>query len=517
MQPNILVIRLSSLGDIVLTVPVYRNLKAHWPGCRVSVLVKPQYAPVLEGHPCVDEIISFRGLWDCIRLIRGRRFTHCLDLHSNFRSFVIRHLAAIPNTVHYRKDALARRLFVSLGWASPSLTKHTINRYLDSLSVWNVATPDRALRFGDWKASPNGADPELKRILLVQTAFLGDATLTLPMARDIKKLLPDCHLTVLCRADTAEIFHSSSWVDETLQDDKRGAQSGIFGLWRLSQKIRESGFDVAVVPHRSLRSALLVRLAGIPRRIGFSSSAGRFLFTQTLPFTWGMHDLERNLGLLLPLSPTPPQTPTEQKTVYLQPQARKEACRRIAQLLSENGIATNQRLVGFHPGSIWPTKRWPEDRYAALIRQLSSQADIRPILIGGKNDIALAAKITREAQIPILDLTGKTSLSELIALMGRLSLFITNDSGPMHVATACGVPTLAFFGPTTKELGFFPYGPEHRVLEVDLACRPCGLHGAKVCPEGHFLCMRLISVDRAVRTVMGMLNAKTAPLERTPA
>jgi heptosyltransferase-2 len=331
------------------------------------------------------------------------------------------------------------------------------------------------------------------------------------MAREIKRLLPDCHLTVLCRADTAEIFHSSSWVDETLQDDKRGALSGISGLWRLSRAIKSRGFDLAIVPHRSLRSALLVRLAGIPRRIGFSSSAGRFLFTQTLPFTWGMHDLERNLGLLLPLSPAPPQSPSEQETVYLQPQARKEAGRRIAEILSGAGITTDRRLVGFHPGSIWPTKRWPEDRYAALIRRLYSQADIRPILVGGKNDTALAARIIQQAQVPVLDLTGKTSLSELIALMGRLSLFITNDSGPMHVATASGVPTLAFFGPTTKELGFFPYGPEHKVLEVDLACRPCGLHGAKVCPEGHFLCMRLISVDWALRTAIKMLDARTVP------
>ena len=141
--PNILVVRLSSLGDIVLTVPVYKNLKAHWPGCRIAVLVKPQYLPVLEGHPCVDEVIAFRGLLDAVRLIGNRGFSHLLDLHCNFRSFVIRCLSAIPNKARYRKDALARRVFVSLGYASPALTKHTIDRYLESLKVWGVAAPTR--------------------------------------------------------------------------------------------------------------------------------------------------------------------------------------------------------------------------------------------------------------------------------------------------------------------------------------------------------------------------------------
>src|SRR6185436_2647842 len=152
------------------------------------------------------------------------------------------------------------------------------------------------------------------------------------------------------------------------------------------------------------------------------------------------------------------------------------------------------------------TKRWPEDRWAALIRRMSLEAGVQPVIVGGPGDAALAAGIARAAGVPAIDLTGKTSLSELISVMGRLSLFVTNDSGPMHVATASGVPTLAFFGPTTRELGFFPYGEKHKVLEVDLACRPCGLHGSKACPEGHFLCMGLISVDWAYRSAASMLT-----------
>src|SRR5579863_3820605 len=190
MAPNILVIRLSSLGDIVLTVPVYKNLKAQWPDCRISVLVKPQYVPALEGHPCVDEVIAFKGLWSSLSTIRQKQFTHLLDLHANSRSWILSRLSRVPNKARYTKNALARRLFVALGWASPALTKHTIDRYLDSLRKWNVATPNRSLELGDWKAAstPLGRPPE--RVLLLQTAFLGDATLTVPLAQEIKKLLP---------------------------------------------------------------------------------------------------------------------------------------------------------------------------------------------------------------------------------------------------------------------------------------------------------------------------------------
>ena len=120
----------------------------------------------------------------------------------------------------------------------------------------------------------------------------------------------------------------------------------------------------------------------------------------------------------------------------------------------------------------------------------------------------MCARIARESGA--LDWSGQTTVADLKALMSRLSLFVSNDSGPMHLATGSGVPTLAFFGPTTREMGFFPYGPGHRVLEENLPCRPCGLHGGAACPEGHFLCMRLITADRAWAASREMLGARAA-------
>lgn len=506
---NVLVVRLSSLGDVILTAPVYRALKRAWPDCRISVLVKPAFAAALEGNPLIDEVLAYRGLRETLALIARAGFTHLLDLHATGRSLLLRKLARVPETAVYRKDALARRLFVAFGLPLPALQRHTVERYLEALERWGIARDDREngpadVALGEVGAGRASAPSAGARVLLIQSAFLGDTLLTLPLAREIKSKLPSCRLSVLTLASTAELF-KSQWVDEVLVDDKRGAHGGLRGPWKLARQLA-GRFDVAIIPHRSFRSALVARLAAVPRRVGFSSSAGRFLLTDRVPFTWLMHDLERNLALLKPLARGVAVRPDE--SVYLSPDAA--AMELVGRRLREAGVPDDAPLVGVHPGSAWPTKRWPAERFAELCRRLAASG-ARCVLVGGPKDAALCAGIARESAA--LDWAGKTELSELKALMPRLSLFITNDSGPMHLATACGVRTLAFFGPTTRELGFFPYGPGHRVLEADLACRPCGLHGGRECPHGHFLCMRLITTEAAWRAAQDML-ASRAPAAR---
>lgn len=495
MQRNILVIRLSSLGDVALTGPVYKSLKAHWPDCRVSVLVKPAFADVLRGHPGVDEVIPYTGLGAALASIRERGFTHLLDLHGTLRSRLIRLLARVPATAAYRKDALARRLFVFFGVSTPALQRHVAERYLDALSAWGVPPAEAVVSSAHWR----GAAPasQARNVLVVQSAFLGDSFLTVPLLRRLRDLLPGAKLSVLTTPDKIEIF-KGPWVDEVLIDDKRGADRGLGGPWRVAARLKSRGFDLAVIPHRSLRSALTAYLSGIPRRVGFESSAGRFLLTDTVPFTWLMHDLERNLALLLPLGGAP--APDAGESRYLEAPPLPAA---LEAALKDAG----PRLVGVHPGAAWNTKRWLPERYAALCARLREEG-LTPVLIGGAGDKALAAGIARQSGA--LDLTGQTDLNGLKALMGRLQLCVTNDSGPMHLAAAAGVPVVAIFGATTRELGFFPYGPGHRVVEAQLACRPCGLHGGRECPEGHFLCMTLVTVPQVLDACRAALRTEAA-------
>ncbi|HVA65796.1 MAG TPA: lipopolysaccharide heptosyltransferase II [Elusimicrobiota bacterium] len=506
---KILVVRLSSLGDVLLVAPVLRHLKTAWPECSVSVLVKRRFAAALEGSPFADEIIPFDGLRPALQKIRASGFTHLLDLHANLRSALIRRLSGIPEASVYRKDAWARRLFVFFGRRSPRLEKHVLQRYLDALAPWGITARETGVALGDYGAAQAGATGAAQKgaasFLIVQSAFLGDALLTVPLADELKRRFPRARLTVLTLEKTADVFRAHPSIDEVLIDDKRGQNRGWGGLRRLARGLAQKKFDVAVVPHRSFRSALLARMAGIPRRVGFSSSVGRFFLTDAAPWTWLMPDAERNLALLKPIGhgATPGAAPAP-GSVYLRPDpAEKE---KMARRLEEAGASARQTLVGVHPGSAWPTKRWPEERFAALCRRFAERG-ITPVLVGGAQDSELCARLAASGA---LDFCGRTDLKELKALMSLFSLFVTNDSGPMHMAAGLGVPTLAIFGPTTRELGFFPYGPRHRVVETELSCRPCRLHGGKVCPHGHFLCMRLIMVDEVWDNALEMLAEKPA-------
>lgn len=499
MGAHILVVRLSSLGDVVLTAPVYRHLKAAWPGCRITVLTKAAFAPVLEGNPHVDAVVPFTTLGAAVELARRPGLTHLLDLHGNLRSRLIRALTTAPNVSAYRKDAWARRVFVAFGLRSPSLERHTVERYLDALAPWGIRPSGSEVVLSEVGAGPAAAGA--KNVVVIQTAFLGDTALTLPLARQAKAALPGARVTVATLPAMAELFRGAEGVDEVIVDDKRGAHSGLRGLRALAAALAARRFDLAIIPHRSLRSALLAWLAGIPRRVGFTSSAGRWLLTDLVPFTWLMHDLERNLTLLKPLG----GAGAVGGSVYLSADPASKAS--VDARLREAGVPDGAVVVGVHPGSAWPTKRWLPERFAELCRRFEARGE-RVVLVGGPTDKALCAAVAQESGA--LDWSGRTSLGEVKALMTRLSLFVTNDSGPMHLATGSGVPTLALFGPTTRELGFFPYGDGHRVLETDLACRPCGLHGARECPEGHFLCMRLITTEQAWAAARSMLEARTA-------
>ena len=498
MSPKILVIRLSSLGDVVLTGPVYKSLKARWPQSHIAVLVKPQFADALKGHPGVDEIVPFTGILDAVRFLKDGAYTHLLDLHGNLRSRLIRLLSRVPNKAAYRKDALARRLFVSWRVPSPSLQRHTVDRYHEALRAWGVAPAAELLSSAD--RTPRGEKMRARKVLVMQSAFLGDSLLTLPLLRRLKEEMPGASVTVLTIERTADIFRGSEWADEVLIDDKRGAHGGLTGPWKMAAELKARGFELAIIPHRSFRSALIAKLADIPRRVGFDSSAGSFFLTDTVPFSWLMHDLERNLSLTLPLGAGAAPGASESRYV-----ATPKVGEALERKLAAAGVPAGARLAGVHPGSAWKTKRWLPERFAQLCVRLKAEG-LHPVLVGGPGDEALGLSI-REAS-GASDLIGKTDLEELKALMGRLSVFVTNDSGPMHLAAASGVPVVAIFGATTRELGFFPYGPGHRVLEADLACRPCGLHGAKECPEGHFLCMKLITVDAVMAACREAASAK---------
>ncbi|MCX5783085.1 MAG: lipopolysaccharide heptosyltransferase II [Elusimicrobia bacterium] len=493
-QPKILVARLSSLGDIILTAPVYRNLKTKWPNSHIAVLVKKQFAPAVSGHPCVDEVICFDGLFKTILKIRRGGFTHFLDLHGTLRTSVISAFCGISKRARYKKDSFARRLFVGLKVPSPALCRHTLERYLQSLDNWDVPIVYSAPELSDLNHEKK--PQKLSRIAVLQTAFLGDAVLTLPMLGKMAELFPSAEISVFCRPQTAEIFKSCPSVGNVIIDDKKG-RPFLRSFFGLVGNLRAGGFDAVVSAHRSFRSALAAYLSKTPVRVGFDKSAGRIFFNRIAPFSWLLHDAERNLSLLNALGFD--ETGKNFRAAIKAPPGES-----ILKKLKSAGVDLSRPVAAVHPGSIWFTKRWPKERYAELVKKLC-ELGAQCVIIGGQNDVELGNFATAQAGNGAFNFCGKTDLPELMAAMAHFKLFITNDSGPMHIATAFNVPALAIFGPTTKELGFFPYGKGHRVLEAELKCRPCALHGGKKCPRGHFLCMKLITVEQVFSAAKEML------------
>src|SRR5438128_1897344 len=182
-------------------------------------------------------------------------------------------------------------------------------------------------------------------------------------------------------------------------------------------------------------------------------------------------------------------------------------------LVDDKRGADRGALVGVAPGSVWATKRWAPEGFAAVIAALAAEG-ARCVVLGAPDELALAEEIDRLAGGRATVLAGRTDLATLVAVVDRLALLVANDSAPMHIACARGVPVVAVFCATTPALGYGPWGPRAAVVEADLACRPCARHGGRRCPRGTEDCMRLVepaAVLAAARAALGVALAEAAP------
>ena len=345
--------------------------------------------------------------------------------------------------------------------------------------------------------------PERPALLVAQTSFLGDVILTTPLLSALRRRLSPRRLAVLVRPEAVPLVAGHPDVDDVLVDDKRGRDRGVRGLLATARRLRRERFDLVVSPHRSLRTALLLAAARIPRRIGFSGRAGSLLFHERVPRDRRRHDVERNLALVAPFGGT-----SEPPRLHV-PVASEAAARAAALLPAGRGP-----LVGVAPGSVWATKRWTPAGFAAVVAALERDG-ARCVLLGTPGEAALAEDVRRRSGTDAVVLAGQTDVATLVAVVDRLALLIANDSAPMHVACARGVPVVAVFCATTPALGYGPWGPRARVVEADLACRPCARHGGRRCPRGTEDCMRLVAPEAVLAAARAALADGSADAVRT--
>jgi heptosyltransferase-2 len=344
------------------------------------------------------------------------------------------------------------------------------------------------------------------RVLVFHTAFIGDIVLTLPLVQWLRARMPRTHISFVAIPRAAEVLANHPAVDNVIVYDKKGRDAGLKGICTLAGKLRGEKFDAALVPHRSVRSAAICRLAGIPRRIGFSTSAGRFLFTDVVEYRKEAHEIARNLSLARPLGIGEPagELPT------LHPS--RTDVEAVQELLSsaqklKHGF-DSARLIGVAPGSVWNTKRWPKENFVLLIRLLLQDGWCLA-LIGGNEDKQLCEQIHSavEPRNRIINAAGKLTVLQSAELIHRCKVLVSNDSAPMHLAVGVRTPVVAIFGATVPAFGFAPCGKHDRVVETSgLACRPCSIHGGDVCPIKTFVCMKNILPEHVAECVRSIVE-----------
>jgi heptosyltransferase-2 len=344
---------------------------------------------------------------------------------------------------------------------------------------------------------------EYKKIGVWQTAFLGDAVLTLPLLRALKDRYPDAEIHFFVRAGVQSVFEGQPEIAQVRPFAKRGTQKSLNAAVRLGWEIGREGFDLWISTHTSLRSALVAGATGIKRRIGYNRPwYNRVAYTETVDRRFGeLAEIERLMELVRPLGINGPA-----------PEARLVLPGKAVQVADHfwETFGFDRPVLGIHPGSTWPTKCWPVEYFGEIVSRAANEG-AHVLVFAGPGEEAVAAQVVDLAQADpqrVTNLAGQLSLPELAAYLGRLDAYLTNDSGPMHLAWTQDVPLVALFGPTVEKLGFFPRGANSTVLENDgLACRPCGLHGPRKCPKDHFKCMRDLTPDRvweALKVKLGL-------------
>lgn len=335
------------------------------------------------------------------------------------------------------------------------------------------------------------------KILIVQTAFIGDVVLALPLAQVLREKLPDSKIDFVTIPRAAGLTANHPAINNVIIYDKRGKDKGIIGLLRLAKQLKTQSYDVAIVPHRSIRSALLVYLAGCIKRIGFNRSAGKFLFTDVVRYPASMHEVQRNITLLRPMAIL--QQSKESPTVYPTDEDRKI----VDKLLFDEELLDTKKLIAVAPGAVWNTKRWTEDGYIELIKKLVNGGYL-VAMVGGTEDGPLCDKIIKAVGLGrVFNSAGKLSLLQSAELIKRCRVLVSNDSAPVHLAAAVNTPVVAIFGATVPAFGFGPYSEGSAVVQInDLKCRPCAIHGGNKCPIKTFDCMKRITHEMVFDKVM---------------
>jgi heptosyltransferase-2 len=330
-------------------------------------------------------------------------------------------------------------------------------------------------RFDDLRARPD------TRIMVRMPNWIGDAVMATPALAAIREAFPQAQVTVVANPPVAELFVFHPNCDRVTRLDKRGAHAGARGFWQFCRSLRRDRFTLAILLQNAFEAAAMAVLAGIPRRAGYRTDGRGLLLTDGVSAVdkkHGLHHVDYYLQMLGALGI-----------------GGGEGRLHLALTPAEKAAAEWQlgegQWVAINPGASYgAAKRWIPERFATVADALAEDFGVRIVLTGGPGEMEIGRDIERAMKVAPLNLIGGTSVRELMAILDRCRLIVTNDSGPMHIAAAFGVPIVAVFGPTDHTTTS-PRADNCRIVRVPVDCAPCML---RECPIDH-RCMTGISAE----------------------
>lgn len=334
----------------------------------------------------------------------------------------------------------------------------------------------------------------LKKILIIQTAFLGDVVLATALLEKLHATYPTARLDFMLRRGNEALLKGHPYLKNLYIWDKKNGK--LKDLYRILREIRTERYDLVINLQRFGATGLLTALSGAKQTVGFDKNPFSRFFTKAVPHSVsnGLHEVERNQLLIEHVTGPDAAKPK----LYPGPADFEK----VASLKSRSYIC-------IAPSSVWFTKQYPEDQWIELVKGLPQ--NFRIYLLGAPADKGLCDRIIQNSgRQNIHNLCGQLNLLQSAALQQDAVLSYVNDSGPMHLASATNAPVCAVYCSTVPEFGFGPLSDFSRVVETEVAlpCRPCGLHGYKACPQGHFRCATTIRTEQLLAVLEQAIAAK---------
>jgi heptosyltransferase-2 len=338
----------------------------------------------------------------------------------------------------------------------------------------------------------------LKTLVRVSN-WLGDAVMNTAAISALRAEDPGGHLAVLAIPRVAEIFRHHPDVDDIMVYDREGKDAGSRGAWSTARRVRAAGFNRAYVFPNSFSSAVIPFLARLPQRIGYAGNGRSILLTdgrRKQDEIRTQHHVKHYLALV-----GTPEPDAYLPHVY----ASDEETAAGREFLAGAGLDPEAGVVGLAPGAAYgPAKQWFPDRFAAAAARIQEETGFGIVIFGSEGDREAGAETAAGISGAVLDLSGKTTLRELMGHLSLCRLLITNDSGTMHLAAALGTPVVAVFGSTEPDLTG-PLGGRSRVIRHRIECSPCF---DRTCRFGHYRCMKLVEVSEAAAAAMEIIRGR---------